>query len=58
MNDDIRSAAKDGGIRLWQIADALGVTDSTLSRKLRHPLPDVEAAKIQEYINKMTKQED
>ena len=30
-NQEIRKAAKDAQINLWQIADALGITDSTFS---------------------------
>ena len=43
-NTDIREAAIRSGIKLWQIADRLGVTDSTFSRKLRKEL-DLESKK-------------
>lgn len=39
-NLDIRAAASDAGVRLWQIADALGITDASFSRKLRKELPE------------------
>lgn len=29
-NQDIRNAAKKAGVKLWQIADELGMWDSTL----------------------------
>ena len=35
-NQEIRQAAKSAGVKLWQVADALGMVDSTFSRKLRH----------------------
>lgn len=41
-NKDIRQAASAAGIRLWQIAEALGYNESAFSRKLRKELPDSE----------------
>lgn len=35
----IREALEAHHVRYWQLADALGMTDSTLSRKLRKELP-------------------
>lgn len=34
-NQEIRMAAAHSGVKLWQVAEKLGITDSTLSRKLR-----------------------
>ena len=45
-NTDIRQAAKVANVRLWQIADALGINDATFSRKLRHELPPDDKSKI------------
>lgn len=45
-NRDIRDAATAAGVRLWQVADALGLADGTLSRRLRHELPQAEKEKI------------
>ena len=41
-NHDIRDAAKKSGIKLWQIAEKLGIWDATLSKKLRKELPQEE----------------
>lgn len=38
-NEIIKSAAKQAGVKLWEIADFCGVVDSTFSRKLRKELP-------------------
>ena len=38
MNDDIKAYAKEKKVKLWQVADALGMTDSQFSRKLRYEL--------------------
>ena len=45
-NEDIRRAAAGAGVRLWQVADALGIADCSLSRKLRKELPQAEKEKI------------
>lgn len=39
-NQDIRQEAKKRGVRLWQIAEGFGVSDSSFSRKLRHEFSD------------------
>ena len=38
-NQNIRKAAAEAGVKLWQIADKLGYTDSCFSRLLRKELP-------------------
>ena len=39
-NEEIRAAARENGVYLWEIADALGLADSNFSRLLRHELPE------------------
>ena len=45
-NKDIREAAASAGVFLWQVAEAIGVTDRTFSRKLRRELPDDDKAAV------------
>ena len=45
-NIDIRRHAELRGVRLWQIADVLGISDSNFSRKLRRELSDAEKQHI------------
>ena len=52
-NNDIKSTAKSKGVLLWQIADKLGITDATFSRKLRHELPPEEKQKIFSIIDEL-----
>lgn len=52
-NLDIRQAVKDSGVKLWQIADKLGINDGNFSRKLRHELPDEEKETIFCIINEL-----
>lgn len=49
-NLDIRTEVKSAGLRLWQIADGLGIDDSRFSRKLRHELPEAEKQRIRDII--------
>lgn len=37
-NADIRRAAASAGVKLWQIAEGLGVNDGNFSRRLRREL--------------------
>lgn len=53
-NIDVRRAAAGNGVRLWQVADALGIADAQLSRKLRKELPDDEKQKIFEIIREIS----
>lgn len=39
-NDAIRSEAKTAGVKLWQIAEQLGINDGNFSRMLRRELPN------------------
>jgi hypothetical protein len=55
-NREIRKRAAESGIKLWQIADALGMNDGNFSRKLRKELPDEEKQKIIEIIRRLTKE--
>ncbi|MBQ0037296.1 MAG: hypothetical protein KBS74_01340 [Clostridiales bacterium] len=57
-NQDIRFMAADSGVKLWQVADALGIADCSLSRKLRHELGAEEKRKIKEIIQKLAKESD
>ena len=55
-NEDIRQAAKKKGIFFWQIADKLGISESTLYRKLRYKLPKNERKKIMDIIEELSKE--
>ena len=55
-NLDIRNTAAGNGVRLWQIAEALGIADCSLSRKLRKELPAEEKQEIFGIIEKLSKE--
>jgi hypothetical protein len=50
-NLEIRRKAAWAGVRLWQIADALGIADCSLSRMLRKELSAEEREKILAIID-------
>lgn len=49
----IREAAKAAGVRLWQIAERLGINDGNFSRMLRRELPPERQAQILTIINEL-----
>lgn len=55
-NQDIRRTAAGAGVKLWQIAEALGIADCSLSRKLRRELPPEEKQKIFGIIRELSKE--
>ncbi len=55
-NKEIREAAAEAGVRLWEIADRLGLTDGNFSRKLRHELPDTERERVLSIIGEIVKE--
>lgn len=57
-NIDVRQAAAAAGVRLWQIADELGMKDYNLSRKFRHELNQEERERIFAIIQALSSQED
>ena len=55
-NKDIRDAVKRSGVRMWQIAEELGMQDSAFSRKLRRELPAEEKEKIFGIIRELSQE--
>lgn len=55
-NQDIRRMAAGAGVKLWQIADALGIADCSLSRKLRKELAPEEKEKIFSIIQSLSQE--
>lgn len=52
-NLDIREVAGKSNIKLWRIAEHLGITDGSFSRKLRKELSKEEKQKIFQIINEL-----
>lgn len=56
-NVDIRRMAAGNGVPLWRIADALGIADCSLSRKLRKELTPEEKSRVFSIIEELAKGE-
>lgn len=52
-NLEIRREAAKNGLKLWEVAEACGVTDSTFSRRLRRELPSEQRDHILCMIRKL-----
>ena len=56
-NREIKLAAAGAGVKLWQVAEAMGIADCCLSRKLRKELPDEEKMRIMTIITELSEKE-
>ncbi len=54
-NIDIRKAMGESRVFNYEVADALGIADTTLSKKLRKELPLEEKKKILEIIDHLAR---
>lgn len=52
-NIEIRESAKKNGVKLWMVAEAMGIADSGLSKKLRRELPADERERILSVIDQL-----
>lgn len=55
-NMELRTAAKTAGVKLWEVAEAIGISDGMFSRKLRRELPEAERKKLLNVIQHIAKQ--
>ena len=55
-NLDIRQRAKENAVMMWQIAEGLGITDTTLSKKMRRELPQETKQRIYEIIDQIVRE--
>ena len=52
-NRDIREYARKQGVPLWSVADCLGLSEPTMTRRLRRELPQTEKEKIGAIISRL-----
>ena len=50
MNEDLKQKAAGAGVRLWEIAEAMGIADATLSRWLRRELTEQQRERFLQVI--------
>lgn len=53
-NAEIRAKLAFNGVKQYLLAEALGITETALSRKLRKELPEEEKSRISSLIDEMT----
>ena len=53
-NQDIRNAVSQNGFKLWELAEALQMTDVALSKKMLRELPEAQKAHVFKTIERMT----
>lgn len=56
-NKEIRRKIGAYGLRQWQVADALGMSEATFYRKLRTELPSEEKEKFLAIIDELGKED-
>ena len=55
MNKDIKKLFQSHGLKQWQVAEAMGISETTLCVWLRHELPPKRLKHIQEAVYKLSK---
>lgn len=55
-NEALRRFAAGNGVKLWQVAKALGIADTSLSRKMRKELPPDEKERIVRIIRELSQE--
>lgn len=56
MNATIRNEILNNSLKYWQVADMVGISDTTFSKWLRKPLSDERKARVERAINELTQQ--
>lgn len=56
-NQDVRLAASNAGVRLWQIADKLGIVDATFSRQLRKEFSPEKRKQVLQIIRELEQEQ-
>ncbi len=54
-NFRIRLAAREAGIHHWEIAEALGISEGSFCRRMRHELLEAEQARILATIDEISR---
>lgn len=52
-NEDVREYARKKGVKLWTIAERLGIADSSFSRMLRYEITEDKKEEIKAIIDEL-----
>lgn len=56
-NSKFRLYCTGSGVPLWKVAEAEGIAESTLYRRLRIPLSDEEEARLRAIVDRIRKED-
>lgn len=57
-NEQVRRTARAAGVPLWRIAAVIGVSEPTLTRWLRFPLPADKEQRVMTAISQLSQEVD
>ena len=52
-NSELRAIIKNRGVKFWQLADYLGISEATLTRLMRHELDADKVAEILSAVDQI-----
>lgn len=53
---EVKAFIKGAGVKLWEVAEALGMSDGNFSRRLRKPFSNEETENIKCIVNELATQ--
>ena len=56
--NEVQKLLNDNGLRQWQLADALGISEYTLCKRLRRPLSEDFEAEVRRAIDELKKEKE
>lgn len=56
QNENVRKAARVAGIPLWAVASKIQVSEPTLTRRMRFPLPAEKEKRIMQAIQELARE--
>lgn len=58
MNENVRAALKENGIYHWRLAELMGISEYTLSKRFRHELSEEDKKNIFRLIGEEVERRD
>ncbi len=56
IRDEVLQSLKEAGAAQWELADAIGISEPTMTRWLRHPLEGERLKRVQEGLLALRKE--
>ena len=57
-NDELRKTARRFGVPLWMVAAEMGISEPTMTRRLRRELPEAEQRKILNIVSDLAQRKE